>query len=387
MADSAVKPAAGRRGRMGPPPLQLRFQTRQQQPRKQDADNRWTKSGAFVIPGSGAKVTQNGVVHTVVASETSSGSSSEAGGHGYTTVSTESDITMDRLRLLHHLGAGASGDVRLAEDTERGTMYALKRITQAGHSANLTLKVWEEETKRMFLSSANLVTTHQAFMGTSSTLLLVQEYMDWGSLEQLLGRCSEKGVKIPERLISFLAREMLKGLCDLGGRYMHRDMKPGNVLLNTLGECKLADFGICSEVSTVGKSTFVGTVTYMSPERVEGLRYGTRADTWAVGLMVAEMVLGRYPFDNGNIVQVLAQITKDDPVALPDSVPPYIASFVHNLLKRDPLQRPSSAGALDLPFITKHLATTSADFAAWLMEEYPSRAPAAHRAAPLGNSP
>ena len=79
---------------------------------------------------------------------------------------------------------------------------------------------------------------------------------------------------------------------------MHRDLKPDNILINKLGEIKLTDFGISKAMeSTFGLcGSFVGTPSYMSPERIQGTKYSFPSDVWSVGIILHEMATGHYPY-------------------------------------------------------------------------------------------
>jgi mitogen-activated protein kinase kinase 1 len=105
---------------------------------------------------------------------------------------------------------------------------------------------------------------------------------------------------IPERYMPELARQVLLGLSHLHGaaRICHRDIKPSNLLLSSSGQLKISDFGVSSQLSnSMSKClSWVGTVTYMSPERIQGHSYGFNTDVWSLGLLLLECAVGRYPY-------------------------------------------------------------------------------------------
>eukprot|EP01059_Diplonema_ambulator_P007295 TRINITY_DN16770_c0_g1_i1.p1 TRINITY_DN16770_c0_g1~~TRINITY_DN16770_c0_g1_i1.p1 ORF type:complete len:378 (+),score=99.24 TRINITY_DN16770_c0_g1_i1:54-1136(+) len=294
----------------------------------------------------------------------------------------DKSIRYENIISTRQLGAGTSGEVKLGIDTSTKKKYALKHINfSLTVNADKMESIYEKETKRLFQKPhPNLVSTYQAFY-TNQTLILIQEYMTLGSLEEVLKHCHLQSTTIPEDIISIITRQVLQGLSQLheathqGARsQMHRDLKPGNILLNKTGECKIADFGISVEVATMGQSSWIGTPLYMSPERVTGQKYSTPADIWAVGLIVAEM-MGKYPFNKkAPLLDVVQEITGGD-ILLPGCSETF-TSFVRALTKKDPGQRPQAFDALNLPFIKKYEALPPSAVGDWFSSnlELPSTA-------------
>ena len=107
-----------------------------------------------------------------------------------------------------------------------------------------------------------------------------------------------------------IAEAVLGGLTYLyqAHRIMHRDIKPSNILVNSRGQIKLCDFGVSSELENSVADTFVGTGTYMAPERIQGSPYTVKSDVWSVGLTLMELAIGKFPFSIENDDELAAQL-------------------------------------------------------------------------------
>lgn len=139
---------------------------------------------------------------------------------------------------------------------------------------------------------------------------------------------------------------------------MHRDIKPSNVLVNSKGQIKLCDFGVSSELDNSVADTFVGTGTYMAPERIQGSPYTVKSDVWSVGLTLMELAIGKFPFHSGSnegddpddepsgpqgILDLLQQIVGEPSPKLPksDAFPLILEEVIDKCLRKDPRERPT----------------------------------------------
>uniref|UniRef100_A0A8C5NQW3 Dual specificity mitogen-activated protein kinase kinase 1 n=1 Tax=Junco hyemalis TaxID=40217 RepID=A0A8C5NQW3_JUNHY len=122
---------------------------------------------------------------------------------------------------------------------------------------------------------------------------IIRELQDGGSLDQVL----KKAGRIPEQILGKVSIAVIKGLTYLREKHkiMHRDVKPSNILVNSRGEIKLCDFGVSGQLIDSMANSFVGTRSYMSPERLQGTHYSVQSDIWSMGLSLVEMAIGRYP--------------------------------------------------------------------------------------------
>ncbi|KAJ8274102.1 hypothetical protein COCON_G00087270 [Conger conger] len=122
---------------------------------------------------------------------------------------------------------------------------------------------------------------------------ICMEHMDGGSLDQVL----KEARRIPEEILGKVSIAVLRGLAYLREKHqiMHRDVKPSNILVNSRGEIKLCDFGVSGQLIDSMANSFVGTRSYMSPERLQGTHYSVQSDVWSMGLSLVELSIGRYP--------------------------------------------------------------------------------------------
>jgi mitogen-activated protein kinase kinase len=173
-----------------------------------------------------------------------------------------------------------------------------------------------------------------------------------------LDRISKDFGPVRVDVLGKIAESILGGLVYLyeAHRIMHRDIKPSNVLVNSRGNIKLCDFGVATETVNSVADTFVGTSTYMAPERIQGDAYSVRSDVWSVGLTIMELAVGRFPFDSTDsaagdrasagpmgILDLLQQIVHEPAPKLPksDAFPPILDDFVAKCLLKKSSERPT----------------------------------------------
>merc|ERR1719433_174258 len=265
-----------------------------------------------------------------------------------TRISPESGITFEgtEYRLMpedieldgQQLGAGAGGVVQKGLIKTTGQMVAVK-----------TVKVDDKGKREMLLNEIRglvqaegceyLVQWYAGFVSwRTSAVHVALEFMDLGSLADLKKRLDGKGVQIPH--LSCITMQIMQGLHYLHSKKMlHRDIKPENILHNRLGEVKLTDFGIAKDLDTTlaMAGTFVGTVTYMSPERCLGNDYSFASDVWSVGMVIYELATGKYPFADISTFPVLFDhlCEKPEPRLETGLFPPNLCDFTALCLTRD----------------------------------------------------
>ncbi|KAJ4729285.1 Mitogen-activated protein kinase [Melia azedarach] len=260
------------------------------------------------------------------------------------------------MRVFGSIGSGASSVVQRAIHIPTHRIIALKKIN-----------IFEKEKRNQLLTeirtlceapfNEGLVEFHGAFyMPDSGQISIALEYMDGGSLADIL----QMQKSIPEPVLSSMFQKLLQGLNYLHGvrHLVHRDIKPANLLVNLKGEPKITDFGISAGLdnSMAMCATFVGTVTYMSPERIRNESYSYPADIWSLGLALFECGTGEFPYiANEGPVNLMLQILEDpSPSPSKHDFSPEFCSFVDACLQKDAEARPTAEQLLSHPFITKY---------------------------------
>lgn len=255
------------------------------------------------------------------------------------------DIDMDHDGTL---GAGCSGIVESGVHKPTGMRVAVK-----------TVKVDKKEKRENMLNEIKgliqaagcpyLVQWYAGFSTKDTGLVkVVVEFMDKGSLADLRRRLDGAGVP-PDHLLC-IAAQMMRGLRHLQSRrLLHRDIKPENVLHNLAGQVKLTDFGISKDLdSTVGLAqTFVGTATYMAPERAMGQDYSFVSDVWSAGIVLYELATGRYPFTTKAFLDLYDCLCVQPEPRLSGEPPPALCDLVAKCLTRDQSQRPDAKTLVD----------------------------------------
>jgi hypothetical protein len=239
------------------------------------------------------------------------------------------------------------------------------------------------------LNHPNIATIHgfeqaPAAAGQPAVRALVLELVEGQTLEELIDthRGSTGGVPVSEAL--GLARQILDAL-DAAHEHgvVHRDLKPANVKVRPDGVVKVLDFGLAKLVDAgsgassaalsfsptmtspalmTGAGVILGTAAYMAPEQARGRAVDKRADIWAFGCVLYEMLTGQRPFDGEDVAAVLAGVIKSDPdwALLPPDVPASVRTVLERCLQKDPKQRLRDVGdvrlALDGALTTREVA-------------------------------
>lgn len=268
------------------------------------------------------------------------------------------EICAEDLVTLKKLGSGQSGTV--------------SKVLHLPTKSTMAKKVVHLETKELVQSQIvrELRIMHECespfiigFYGTflhEGNVVICMEYVDCGSLEHIFKLTGP----FPEFMLKHIAYSVLSGLIYLydSHRIIHRDVKPSNVLMNSKGKIKLCDFGVSRELINSMADTFVGTSTYMSPERIQGGVYSIKGDVWSLGILLYELASGKMAFQDdcnvnhpqGNsILELLQRIVNEKPPELDVKAgfSEELSNFVSLCLKKEK-QRSTPWELMTHPFLT-----------------------------------
>eukprot|EP00668_Euglena_longa_P046349 GGOE01062034.1.p1 GENE.GGOE01062034.1~~GGOE01062034.1.p1 ORF type:complete len:554 (-),score=207.83 GGOE01062034.1:165-1826(-) len=251
------------------------------------------------------------------------------------------------------LGSGASGRVSKVLHVPSGQYVAVKKISI--HDEHLRKEILKElhllysnagglGSKKiidveLLHGSRYIIRFFGAFFHEGSVLIALECMV--GSLEDALGLAGT----IPEEVLRAISFQTVYGLYYLHKAHhiQHRDIKTANLLLSNDGRVKVSDFGVASDenkMTMAPAQTFIGTVIYMSPERLRGDEYGATADIWSLGLVLLQAATGQHPFRGMDMYKIMHIATS--PKLPKEGFSKEFASFVDYCLQVDPAERPTS---------------------------------------------
>lgn len=253
--------------------------------------------------------------------------------------------------VMSLLGRGAMGVVYKARQIGLDRIVALKILPQGGHEDEETLQRFRTEAKAMAqLHHPNIVQIYD--IGEEAGIPYFSlEFVDGGSLAQKL-----HGKPQPPRQAALLLETLALAIAAAHERgVIHRDLKPGNVLLTTAGQPKITDFGLAKLLGAQSGYTLqgaiLGTPSYMAPEQARGhtKHIGPAVDIFALGAILYEALTGRPPFQGATVMETMQQLVHDRAVParrLRPEIPVDLERIVMKCLEKNPADRYSTAIAL-----------------------------------------
>ncbi len=259
-------------------------------------------------------------------------------------------LIADRYRLVARIAGGGMGEVWRGVDTVLDRPVAVKVLrSEHAQDADFRERLRREARAAGSISHAHAVPVYdfgdETQVNGPHLSYLVMQFVDGPALAERLHTGAigvEQTLRVIEETASALQAAHSAGI-------VHRDIKPGNILLDPEGAFKITDFGIAragDALPLTRTGMLTGTAKYLSPEQAGGKSATPASDIYSLGVVAYQCLSGRVPFEDGNEVAIaLAQI-QDDPPDLPPEVPASVNKLVMSMLAKDPEDRPSSAGAV-----------------------------------------
>lgn len=251
-------------------------------------------------------------------------------------------VLRERYRLESRLGSGGTADVHRATDTTLQRPVAVKLLRDVAGDASDRARFVTEARTLASLSHRNLVMVLDAGIGDEDDRpFLVMELVEGRALSDAL-----REGPLPAREVARIGAEVAAGLAFAHERgVVHRDVKPGNVLLSDDGRVKLADFGIARLIGDTVRhtrtGTAIGTAAYLAPEQVRGEDVTGCADVYALGLVLLEALTGTRAFPGSATEAALARLHRDPEV--PGGLPTGWPALLRAMTAADPAHRPTTA--------------------------------------------
>ncbi|MFE9204758.1 protein kinase [Micromonospora sp. NPDC007230] len=264
---------------------------------------------------------------------------------------TEGVVLRDRYRLNERIATGGMGAVWKCTDTLLGREVAVKVLLPSlVADPEFTTRFQAEARMLAALRHPGIVQVHDAGSATladgSQVSYLVMEYVDG---DPLVAWIRQAGRLDPASTMSVVAQAAhALHAAHLAG-IVHRDVKPGNLLVKRDGTVVLVDFGIARASTMAGITAahmVLGTASYMSPEQATGQAVSAATDVYALGAVAYFCLAGRPPFDGDNPLQVALRHAQDEPPPLPVGTPPAVVEVVRRALAKRPADRYPTALAL-----------------------------------------
>ena len=270
----------------------------------------------------------------------------------------EGDWNIGDHKILDEIARGGMGVIYRAEELRSGRIVALKCILKhSGQSEQALVRFRREAETIARLDHPNIVPIYRVGEAADGSPFFTMKYTPNGSLLNARGLDTRQSVLLIAKVATAIQYAHNEGI-------FHRDLKPGNILLDSRGEPLVSDFGLarwdkCFIRMTLPFASF-GTPGYMAPEHLAGTNNSLtcRADIYSLGAILFELVTGRLPFLGENVLSIIKQSTEKTAPRLRTIVPHLdrdLEVICARCLEREPLDRYSSAGALAQDLMNWHM--------------------------------
>ena len=263
-------------------------------------------------------------------------------------------VVRDRYEILRVLGQGGMGCVYAVKDRQSGAERALKVLgtTQGG------LRIAQHRFKREFstisrVSHPGIVSVYD-FGELGGVLFYVMELLTSSTISDRIPKPPELPDRAAITASLRMMSEVIEALAYIHQHHLiHRDLKPSNLIFGADGKPRITDFGLAKDfdnaITLTESGSILGTLSHMAPEQLQGRKIDHRADLYATGIILYQLVCGRLPFSETNPLALMRQQVTQAPLAPSKhnpAVPRELDDVIMKLLSRDPVDRYPNAGLL-----------------------------------------
>jgi serine/threonine-protein kinase len=251
-----------------------------------------------------------------------------------------------RYRLEERIASGGMGDVWRCTDDVLGRTVAVKILLPSLlEEAGFTERFRVEARTMAAINHPGVVDVYDYGSDSTAGAYLVMEYVEGDALSRTLARV---GRLTPARTMALVAQaaDALHAAHEMG--VVHRDVKPGNLLVRPNGTLVLTDFGIARSIGSAqltAAGSVLGTASYISPEQAMGEQATRLSDVYALGVVAYQCLAGRRPFEGENPLEIAMRHVRETPPPLPPDIPPQVRAIVERAMAKDPNARWATAAA------------------------------------------
>ncbi len=257
----------------------------------------------------------------------------------------ENQIIKDEYRIIRKIGEGGMGTVFLAEDLQMQQEVAIKLLHMAMTTDPEIVERFKTEAKAQYKLTHPYIVKLTRLVQNGEHYFIVMEYVEGMTLKEMLAKTG----LLPEDRALPIFHKILRGLAYAHSQgIIHRDIKPGNIIIDKNGNPKITDFGIAKILGDKGLTqtgTKLGTVYYMSPEQIKNPKgVDQRTDVYSLGITLYEMLTGKLPYNTGldseyDLMNEIVNTPIKNPLDFYPHISPGVVKMIYHMTSKDKLER------------------------------------------------